>query len=337
MGALAKGALLVFALLALGFAWELSALVFGYLIVPPLLKRRSGKGDGVGRVPPLRLVLGVLLAGLSAVALVEGGRASPFAFAFGGVLLLVPGPRILRFGARPKPIEDSILLRGWLDPFHWHALAELKISTRDPVRALSGIEGRVLFITSPAPRTFVVFGGFSLVRAAGERRAIARMTTMARGLVPLGVYMLPLDSADASEVSALSRSVRGRDTPGPLAPDGEGGSALLVEARGGGVVRYESFDGRGRGGSALCPPRSSPKRKALLSDMVRAEFGEGVPRGDDMTSFLAGVAATAGEPMGERLTEVTGSEGGSVLVSSPGGAVVPLTRAQLLAVMAVYH
>ncbi|TLY12617.1 MAG: hypothetical protein E6K84_06170, partial [Thaumarchaeota archaeon] len=219
MGIGLKVILLLLAILVIPFGgWVITALIFAYLILPPLLlRRRKGssaenpRAKGRGPISAGR-ALGVVLLALSLVAVASQGTLSPIVFGVPG-LLLVFRPRFLSgISLRVKPVKDSILLRGSLFPFGWFALAEAKVSTRDVEGAVSGMNERVLLLSSPAPRIFLVFTTSSISRSRAEEVTLKRMQVAARALRSLGVYLLPLDGSGAFEVSQL-RATR-VDLPG---------------------------------------------------------------------------------------------------------------------------
>lgn len=333
MGRLAKGVLLLLGVLMLGSLWEASVLIFAYLLLPPLF-RRKGRGGGERR---LRIgwnkTAGVLLLALSVVAVAEGGRLSPFAFGVPGALLLV-GESIPAWTPRPKPIVDSVLVRGSVNPFRWGAVAELKFATRDVARVLSGVEGRILFLPGHEPRVFALFEALSPTRKGAERALVGEMRAFASGLVSLGTYVFPLDSEEAARACALPARRR-KGEPLLEEPSQERVAAALLEARGGEVNALEFFAGGGGRSSALGQLRGRPRTRVLTGELVRPFLSGGPPRADELTAFLAEAAATSGEALGERITELTTGDCG-IRAVSPGGTKVSLTRAQFLAVTAVY-
>jgi hypothetical protein len=349
MGLLTKGILFIFALAMLGLgAWMITLPIFAYLFLSPILRSRrrsapqrvSSNGDPARRrgLPVVKL-LGVVLLLLGLIGFAEGGTFSPIAFGVPGLLLLAAPTFVSSSASSAKPVEDSILLRGRFVPFRWYAMAEVKVSTRDPAGALSGLGERILFVSGPAPGLFVVISVMALGRAGAEGAVFDRMRAAARALSPLGVYLLPLDAKEASEVSSLP--------PRTKPPEGDLSQyltsadygAFLVEAKNGAVEGYSLHGPSGKGASALTRPTGRPPSTVFLSEMLRAAFQRsGAPHPDEYVIFLSSMAATMGETLGQRITESAEGEHGQVLlVSSLGTPKVRLCRAQLRAISEVYE
>lgn len=332
MGLLLKGALLLVAVLVAGSLWEVSALIFAYLLVPLLLRRNRSGGGGVQKgTGSWTKVVGAALIGLAGIGVAAGGRFSPLAFAIPGAVLLVPASWVPALGGA-RPVRHSILLRGAFVPFRWYAAAELKVATRDPARALSGVEETLLVRHSPSFSVSVVLRVAALTASGAEKRAVARMRSLADRLTPLGVYVLPVDSRPASDLCTLPPKAWGRAS---LQKETLDGVALLVDAKSGEVAAYDLFAGKGAPGSALGRPGRRPAGRVFLAEVLRASFEAEGTGTDDFTSFLAGVAATSGETAGERLMELE-ARGDEVVVGAPGCPRVSLTRAQLAAIVGVY-
>ena len=349
MGVLLKGALLLVALFsfALG-AWIVGVLIFAYLFLAPVLGRtrkpRAQGKDGKADPPPARhlplaRIAGVLLLVLSAVAIAEGGTFSPVVFGAPGLTLLALPGAASSLESRARPIDGSILLRGSIFPLRWSAIAELKISTRDPVGAISGLNERILYLTLPSPRLFVVFSTRSLRKAGAEDSIVGRMRVVARALNPLGVYLLPMDGKDASALlSLLGRMKQPQGNVVQFASSATFG-ALQLEADGGVVKAFEFHPAEGRGAPALPPLRGRPSSTVFLNEILQAALRRwGAPRPDQYAAFLGSMAATEGETLGQRLTELaSGGDGQALQVASLGTPKVELTRAQLQGVTRIYE
>jgi hypothetical protein len=352
MGLGLKVVLFLFAILVFPFGgWMITALVFGYIFLPPLLlRRRKGSPAGAnprvakgrGHLIPAGRVLGVVLLALSVVAVASHGTLSPIVFGVPG-LLLVFRPRFLsRLSLRVKPVKDSILLRGRFLPFAWFALAEVKVSTRDVEGAISGTNERVLLLSAPSPRIFLVFASSSVSRSRAEEAMLKRMQVTARALRSLGVYLLPLDGLRAFEVSQLRATKVDLPEQNILHSLSSDYGALAVEAVHGFVARFELYERshrKGPPGSLLARPNRRPGSSTTLRELLRAATQRtGTPKPDGYVEFLSSMAATEGETLGQRITEtVQASDKQLVLVASVGSPQVELSRAQLKAVTTIYE
>lgn len=349
MGWVLKVGLFVLAVVAANFgAWIIAVPIVVYLILPLFWRKdrstvRDGKAGHAGKSrASLGKAVGVALLALSVVAFVSGGKLSPVVFAAAGFLALFrPGVLFwISFGVRP--VDDSVLLRGRLFPFLWFALAEGKVSTRELGGALSGLRGRILLVSAPAPRILFVFSAVSLTRRGAEERLLGSMQNTVRALMPLGVYLLPLDQGAALEASRLGARV-------PKVPDdglrqfisSADYGALMVEGLDGFVTRFEFYsrDGEGeRPSPRLSQASRRPRAPILLREALQANWQRtGAPQPDRYTSFLSSIAATQGETLGQRMTQAAqGSEGGPLLVASLGGPEVQVSSAQLQAILRIY-
>jgi len=354
MGIGTKALLFVLALTLLGLgAWPFSVLIFAYLFVPPLLRRR-GDGAAAPTQPAMGprkkhtvstpKIVGAILLVLGLIALASGGTFSPIVFGVPGLVLLLGSPRKLLPGVGAlKATEGSVLLAGRFLPFERFALAEAKVSTRDAEGALSGMRERLLLVPSPKPRTFLVFSTVSLGRRTAEEELIHRMRAAAKALGPLGVYLLPVDSRDALEVCLMGgsriRGVRPENLLQFLSSADFG--ALAIEAEHGFVTSYELYekgDGSGHGG-ILSEPGNKLEGSVMLREALEAVSQRvGAPKADGYVAFLSSMAATEGEPLGQRITQVAGgSERQPLQVASSGSPRVEISRAQLRVISRIYE
>ncbi len=349
MGLGVKVVLFFIAILLFDFGgWMFTALIFAYLFLPPLFRRRKGSSGENSRAKgkrapiPAGRMLGVALLGLSLVALASHGTLSPIVLGVPG-LLLVFRPRFLsRIPMQVKPVKDSILLRGRFLPFGWFALAEVKVSTRDVEGAISGMNERVLLLSAPAPRIFLVFTTSSVSRSGAEEVVVKRMQTAARALRSLGVYLLPLDGLGAFEVSQLRATKVDLPREGIQHTLASDYGALAVEALHGFVARFELYErsyGKGPSGSLLAKPNRRPGSSMTLRELLQAATQRtGIPKPDSYVEFLSSMAATEGETLGQRITQtVQASDNQLLLVASVGSPQVELSRAQLKAVTTIYE
>ena len=350
MGWVLKAGLFFLALAAAGFgAWIVAAPILLLLFLPPILDRkgdrRVGRKDaaGGGRGSSMLDVAGGILVLLSMVAFFSGGTLSPIVLAGCGLGLFFRGRVSFQLPMSVRPVRGSILLRHRLAPFRWSALAEAKVSTRDLEGALSGLNERLIFTSDPRPRIFVGFSTSSLSHTKAEDALIGRIQKSARALVPLGVYLLPLDSMEAAGVASLHASrVEPPATDVRQSVSAADYGAAVVEAEHGFVKRlgmYSRPDGDEGAASVLSPLRTADACQLTLRELlhgVREKLG--APQPDRYGAFLSSMAATEGETLGQRITEtVQGGQEQVLLVASVGGPSVELSRAQLLAIARVYE
>jgi hypothetical protein len=347
MGWMLKVGLFVLALFgaAVG-AWIIATPILAFLLLQSLLRGKRGKPARSGGVAKRsarswsKAVGGILIL-LSLAALFSGGTLSPVVFFVAGMALLLRRRLSVRMAAWFVPIENSILLRCRLNPVRWSAVAEVKVSTRDIEGALSGINERLLLVSSPAPRVFALFTANSFGRGSAEDQLMRRMQSTARALVPLGIYLLPLDSAEASAATTL-QSAR-IETPTEDQREFVSASdygAAVVEAQHGFVTSFELYtrpDGGLKTASLLSEPTERSQALLTLREFIHEALQKtGAPHPDSYTSFLGSMAATEGETLGQRLTQAKGQKGQVLLVASAGTTQVELSRAQLQAVAKVY-
>ncbi len=347
MGLFMKAGLLLFALMMLGLgAWMIAIPVAAYLFIPPLVKgrtekRANGPQGGKGSLGAWLNAAGGVLILLSLAAYSTGGTFSPVVLSATGMAVLFRRRLATLAALRMTPLQDSILLRSRLNPCRWSAVAEVKVSTRDLEGALSGVDERLLLISNPAPRILLVFSTTALGRTVAEEQLTKRIRSTARALLPFGVYLLPLDSGEASAFAQVSSAL--------VKPQGKGAQPLLstydfgaaaVEAEHGFVDSLELYsrtDGGLRPRSILTGPRTKLHELVTLREFLHEALPKvGSPHPDRYTTFLSSMAATEGETLGQRITQ-TESQGGQVLlVVSPGSPQVEVTKAQLRAITRIY-
>jgi hypothetical protein len=323
--------------------------ILAFLFLPPILNRGGGGKRGrkeqsdKGRGYSLASVAGWLLVLLSGVAFVSGGSLSPIVFAVLGFALVFRSRLSLPASTSLAPVSASILMRHTLAPYRWTALAEAKISTRDLEGALSGVSERLFFTSDPKPRVFLVFSTSSFGRGKAEETLTKRIQTTARSLVPLGVYLLPLDSAEAADIATIhaSRAEPPTENLRQHISTSDYGS-LIVESRHGFVEKFDLYarsDPESKGNSILSPLKTLNTGQLTLRELLHeARNGLGAPHPDRYGAFLSSMAATEGEALGQRITETVESGQGQVLlVASVGNPPVELSRAQLQAVSRIYE
>ncbi len=338
------------ALVAADFgAWIITVPILLLLFLPPILDRRGGgKGSrketsGGGRGTSVLSIIGGILVLLSMVALISGGTYSPVVLGGCGLALILRNRISFQLPTRVKPVKESILLRHRLAPYRWSALAEAKVSTRDLEGALSGLNERLIFVSDPKPRIFVCFSTRSLSRIKAEDALISRIQASAHALVPLGVYLLPLDSMEAAGISSLhaSRIEPPTNNVRQNVSSTDYGS-IITEAEHGFVKRLEMYsrpDEDVRATSVLSPLRTVGTGQLTLRELLHGIRDKlGTPQPDRYGAFLGSMAATQGEALGQRITEsVQGGQDQVLLVASVGNPSVELSRAQLHVIAKIYE
>jgi hypothetical protein len=366
MGWKLKGAGVLLALLFLAASlWPLTLLIFAALIIPPLLRRsdrnnnngnynnnysgnpgQPGRSGSRGRSGgfPVRKVVGVLLIILSFVAFVEGGTLSPWVFGGLGVLVLwgnqIPGFSI---GGSLKPVKSSILLRGRWNPFGWTAVAEVKPMTRDLGRALSGLAETIVVTASGTPSIRIALHRTALSEKSAEESMLVEMEKINRGIVPVGAYLLPLDSAQAAQALQV---------PLQSTPVSEDGWALGISTGPYDVVsiRPEKGFADSLGLYRRVPAEEVPspavpnaskrfKHPPLLWEVFKGLEGRmHWPNPDRYTAFLSSIYATSYEPHGSNIIDAgtVSPTSETVVVKSHSSPAVELSRTQLRAIMRIY-
>ena len=335
-----------------GALWQLSLLIFAALLIPPLARRFTRRGNGQSskdsrpgssRKFPIRQAVGGFLILLSFVAFAEGGTLSPLLYGGLGLLLLgwgyVPG---LSFGGSLKPMKGSILLRTSLIPFRWTAVAEIKPITRDLGRALSGIGEPMLLHASGTPSIHVAVSRNAFSERAAEEAILREVERIGRGIVPHGAYLLPLDSAQAASLLAEpleSEKVSEEGWAHSLSTSAYDVLALNPAkgfARSFGIYRRS----QAHGSKPHLPPANVRFNHApLLWEVFKSLEGRVQwPNPDRYTSFLSSIYATSYESVGSNIIDAgtPSPTSETVTVKSHSSPAVELSRAQLRAIMAIY-
>jgi len=356
MGWKLKGGAVLLALVFLAATlWPLTLLIFAALIIPPILRRsdRSSNGGSAAGQPgksgrsgrfPVRQLIGVILIILSFVAFVEGGTLSPWVFGGLGVLVIwggqIPGFSV---GGSLKPVKSSILLRARWNPFSWTTVAEVKPITRDLGKALSGLNQTILVTTSGTPSIRVAFHRTAFSEKSAEESMLVEMEKINRGIVPVGAYLLPLDSAQAAQ--ALQLPVQST----PVSEDGwalglsTGPYDLLSIQPGKGFVDSLGLYRRAQTQEVSSPavPTASKRFKhpPLLWEVFKSlEARMHWPNPDRYTAFLSSIYATSYEPIGSNIIDggTPSPTSETVVVRSHSSPAVELSRTQLRAIMRIY-
>ncbi|MDE1858238.1 MAG: hypothetical protein KGI26_04115 [Thaumarchaeota archaeon] len=331
------------AALGLG-AWPVALLAFAYLVFS---FRRSGARrssipeHGVlprpGR-PWGRYVLAFVLFLLALAALYAGGTFSPLLLSSCSLAVLL-WPAVARNGVATGvvPEPESILLRSRLFPFRWHALAEFKLEAQGQARGIAALEGKLLVFAGRVPSAFQVVSVYALSHGDAEEKVVRALRSESRLLSQRGAHLLPLDSLDATQKLslALDRLDMGTDDLEAVSSLPFDVFALRIEE--GLVVAHRAFRVAGPSAQASIPPPDlAGSRRPLLAEVVE-KVGEkhGWPMPDEYSPFLASLDASRTEPLADRF-RTKGGDARRLVVETPGGAEVSLSRAQLRAVARVY-
>jgi len=221
----------------------------------------------------------------------------------------------------------------------------VKFGTAQMARALSSV-GSEMVITTSAEKAVVYLPikVLALTMHQGERKVGEALAPLARGLSARGAYVLPLDSSEA----ALRLKWRLKPVGLALEYHRDGVVSLkstpfdvLVLNPEGHLVKSAAIYARQPEKKNQPPTLPSSGRKLesepVLWDALEA-LQERTPAAlaDPLTTFLSGVCATQGEPLGDRLVSHGDGDTGTVVVSSVGAGQVQLTRPQLRAIVSAY-
>jgi hypothetical protein len=216
----------------------------------------------------------------------------------------------------------------------WYALAEVKPGPEDFPRAASSISGTLLIFVD-AGRAYTL----AKCRAWSTNSALTQLLTRLKASASghhSRAYILPLESKAASKLFLHRHSET--KLPEDFAAQASSLPGLLVvHASGGRIERASGFRISAPSNSPSLPLRCKEiANKPLLWELLET-IGRRYrwPGPDAYSNLLDSVAATQGEPIGERLGGIEGS-GGSIVVQSLGGERLELSRPQLRAIVSIY-
>lgn len=333
--------MLAFFLLGL---WPVSLAVFLYLVLSsrrPRVQTVYVQREGAFAKPGLpwgRYALGAFLLLLSVVALNSGGTFSPVVFFVGGVGAFVwPLTRRAGISARVDPVKDSVLLRSRLFPLLWHALAEVKLESRDQTRGLAAMGGRLLFFAGKSPSVYQVVSVYGLGYSHAENTVMKKLRQETRLLSQRGAHLLPVDSTEAAKKLSLKLEKLKIGTADFEAVPSLPFDSVVFEVKDGRLVSHRAFNVLESNSSSILPaPDLKPRREPLFAEVVQ-EIGEkhGWPPPDEFSPFLASLDASRAEPLADRF-QVKEEADGRLTVETLGGAQVLLTRPQARALARIY-
>ncbi len=350
MGWLGKSLAVLLALMFLGAGvWELTLLIFAWLLLPPILRARKRKpasqdrGKPRGKFP-VRYGLAGFLFLLAFLGYLAHGPSSPLVFGALGVLVMLWGRLPMSaLGSTLKPVKESILLRSSPLPVSWVAVAQVKPLTRDVGRALAGVTGTVMVSASDTPSIYVVVERMAPTERSAEEAILTALKETALSLSALGAYLLPLDSGQALALlqPSLQASKIGKNDWSTALMSRTYDVISIRQEKGFGMSLglYRRVD-RGRDGRGKVP--SSPQEfvhPPLLMEVFKAIGGRLTwPSPDQYTAFLSSLLATSGEPVGMRIADAgPASQSQMIVVKSQASPPVELSRAQLRAVVRMYE
>jgi len=198
-------------------------------------------------------------------------------------------------------------------------------------RALSSFTGTLLVYPATG-RAYSLATSYALSQGVAEAKLLPQFRS------PLhGAYLFPLDGKSAADT--LRRKLSPLRLPqGDLTQSVPRASGLIVlECDEGVVHRAASFESAREAAFPTLPPRGAAASSRPLLWEVLDAMGRTThwPDPDAFSSLLASVSATKGEPLGERLRALEGSED-NVNVESLTGDSLVLSRPQLRAMFAIY-
>jgi hypothetical protein len=324
-------------------AWPLSLLILGGLLLPPLIRslgRRQAKGDRGASGFPARGALAALFFMLALVGLAERGTYSPIVFGTLGAVVMAWGrtPGV-KLDNRLGPRDESILLRSRMG-FSWVAVAEVKGVTRDMGKALAGVDGTLLLSVGPGSPVYAMFERFALSERSAEAGMVDSLREAAASLAPLGAYLLPLDSRQASDVLQPVLDCDTRSWPTFLS---SGRYDLVTVGQRSGFARFVRAHKKAVEGEQMSPRVPSLGRGLAhppLAMEVYKAMGERLawPQPDEYATFLSSLLATRDEPVGARVLDAGGDPQSQLaLVRAQGSPAIELSREQLRAVVKIYE
>jgi hypothetical protein len=335
MGRLLKAAVLVLGLVAFGFgSWIVGTACFLYLLLSS--RSKSGFSTCVGSVGTFigkRTAISLVLAFLVLVAFASGGIYSPVVF-LSSALLVYLWPLLSKaLGlSRVAPVEDSTLMRSRFLPVEWHTMAEVKPGSDDIPRALSSFAGMLVVAEG---RVFTHSTVFAINFRSAQRSADAKLRDASASISEGGAFLLPLDSKTACDILRWKLD--------PLKSNsttfqGPGAKVVSIESQGSYVRRMRVYStvNASRTNPTLPSVGKAPKRDLLLWDVLQS-IGKthSWQEPDSYSSLLESINATKKELISRRLNGIN-SSAETITIQSLGGDDLPLSRAQLRAIMALY-
>jgi len=199
------------------------------------------------------------------------------------------------------------------------------------------MSGKLLLFAGRAPAMFQVVSVYALSYMEAEASVIRELRKETRMLSQRGAHLLPADSADAAAKLSLELKRVGIGANDFEAVSSLPFDAVAFEVEDGRLVSHRAFNFLERTGAAAVPAADlRHARQPLFAEVVQ-EIGEkhGWPGPDEFSPFIAALDASRGEPIADRIV-MKGEKEGKLLVETPGGALVSLTRPQLRILARIY-
>jgi hypothetical protein len=334
MGKTAKVLVFVFALIAiLAGGWPLGVILFAYLVYIVFRRQGNAKRESAQKLRNGAVnALGMVLIVFSLIAVLSGGIFSPFVFGVLGIGILLR--RRMRIPSIPiilRTESDSIVLTDRLFPFRRYLAAEIKVVTRHPAKALTAIDGTLVFRVEGKARAYLILKSFSVTARSAETVLAQRLRDKTRTLIPFGVYLMPLNGQDAlsaircggTRLKLAEKTLFHSLLASPL-------DVVSVETIGKWVNRLGAYAETEEGGSTVIGGGRILEERITLWEVVKAiEHRLDWCEPDETTVFLSSLAATRGEPMGERLPSVGECGTQTLLVRSLRSPAVELSVSQI--------
>jgi hypothetical protein len=216
-------------------------------------------------------------------------------------------------------------------------VTEVKLATRDAARALSALDGTLVFRLDGQARAYLVSKSTALSVRASEQDVASRLRELSKVLTPLGAYLMPLSGREALDV-VYRPAERIRFDKGELVHNLATSSfdLLSVHAIGQNVENLGAY--RTTEGRRKVIFEASPRPKPITLWEVASILGR---RGkwtepDDLTVFLSSLAAARSASAGEKVVNIGDTESQTLLVRSVRTMPVEMDRGKLRLLMEVY-
>jgi hypothetical protein len=290
---------------------------------------------------PNRFLLGLFLLLVAFAALMSGGVYSPIVYASAGFgVIFSQRIEAFAYSLGLAAQRRSILLRSKI-PFLWVAVAEVKLATRNPERALAGVDGRILLMRSGKPSVYLIVKCIAFGRSHAQTRIHEKLRSNTRTLAPLGAYLLPLHSSEALKVMhfAVEPMKVPRDEWSTFLSF-EGYDALLIEAEGGfarSLRTYREVAPKNSRGSLLGVGQRLSDQPLVWEVFRNVSTRMSWPKPDEYAAFLSSFSATQNLPLGQRIVDSNSHASSDLLsIRALNTPPVELSPEQLRTIVRIY-